>query len=182
MSYFTRKYKEFEQNRQNRKNRKNRKTRKKTSPSPSPYPSPYSYPSPSPSLSSSPQKSTNDLFNEIKQNLPHENNYNGSSLNVNSDFLSNQSNLAMKEFFKYLVINKRDDIERPMIETLCKNFLIYLEKTQPTVYNKLYKKSKSKSKNRELVEAIEELLNMLLVGKNPKDPIKKKNNNLIIFN
>ena len=181
MGYLTRKYKEFKQNRQNRKNRKNRKTRKKTSPSPSPYPSPYSYPSPSPSpsLSSSPQKSTN-LFDEIKQNLPHENNYNGSSLNVNSDFLSNQSNLAMKEFFKYLVINKRDDIERPMIETLCKKFLIYLKDKEPTVYNKLYKKSKSKSKNRELVEAIEELLNMLLVGKNPKDPIKT--DNLIIFN
>ena len=167
MSYLTRKYKELKEK---------RRTKKKKSPYPSPSPSPY--PSPLPS----PQKSTNDLFNEIKQNLPHENNYNGSSLNVNSDFLSNQSNLAMKEFFKYLVINKRDDIERPMIETLCKNFLIYLEKTQPTVYNKLYKKSKSKSKNRELVEAIEELLNMLLVGKNPKDPIKKKNNNLIIFN
>lgn len=170
MGYFTRKYKEFKEK---------RRTKKKKSPSPSPY----SYPSPSPLPS--PQKSTNDLFDEIKQKLPHKNNNNGSSLNVNSDFLSNQSNLAMKEFFKYLVINKRDDIERPMIETLCKNFLIYLEKKQPTVYNKLYKKSKSKSKtkskNRELVEAIEELLNMLLVGKNPKDPIKKNNNNLIIF-
>lgn len=167
MGYLTRKYKEFKQN---------RKTRKKTSPSP--YPSPY--PSPSPS----PQKSTNDLFNEIKQKLPHEKTNNESNIIVNSVFLSNQSNLAMKEFFKYLVINKRDDIERPIIETLCKNFLIYLEKTQPTVYNKLYKKSKSKSKtkskNRELVEAIEELLSMLLVGKNPEDSIE--NINLINFN
>lgn len=172
MGYLTRKYKELKQK---------RRTKKKKSPSP--YSSPYPSPSPLPS----PQKSTNDLFDEIKQNLPHENNNNGSSLNVNSVFLSNQSNLAMKEFFKYLVINKRNDIERPMIETLCKKFLIYLKDKEPTVYNKLYKKSKSKSKtkskNRELVEAIEELLSMLLVGKNPEDPIKNNNNNnLINFN
>jgi hypothetical protein len=167
MGYLTRKYKELKEK---------RRTKKKKSPSP------YSYPSPSPLPS--PQKSTNDLFNEIKQKLPHEKTNNESNIIVNSVFLSNQSNLAMKEFFKYLVINKRNDIEKPMIETLCKKFLIYLKDKEPSVYNKLYKKSKSKSKtkskNRELVEAIEELLSMLLVGKNPEDPIE--NNNLINFN
>ena len=169
MSYLTRKYKELKEK---------RRTKKKKSPYPSPSPSPY--PSPLPS----PQKSTNALFDEIKQKLPHEKTNNESNIIVNSVFLSNQSNLAMKEFFKYLVINKRNDIERPMIETLCKKFLIYLKDKEPSVYNKLYKKSKSKSKtkskNRELVEAIEELLSMLLVGKNPEDPIKT--DNLISFN